>query len=406
MDITDFSKKLKDFQKVYEYEENLLPFHFNVIDELHANENAHSRILQKLLLYKRKNEYPFLLSFLENFLSVENNIIEPVITCNQEYIDILIEDQKSDFACIIENKIHWATDQSEQIARYIKTVKKHGKKNISVIYLTRDGSKQVSDESFTDEAQKILEYEDEKSTGNFIPLNYREHILPWLKEEILNNCTYKDQKMIAGIVQYIDHLEGMFNIREDKKKMDEELIKNIRKNFNISGATVDDFEKLAECQKWLNTFQAEMDNLKQKMIQENPWNQPPTEKAIWLARYLKKFFNDNLKQIYPFTKIWIYQSTVVVLDKWSYKGNTFAIDIHCEKLPGLGISIFGRTCGNEVCEQNFSSFFEKYQWKYQDNWRYLKLYEEITNNDAMDKFIKDITKFLQDLKELQDSEGQ
>ena len=90
MDIADFSTKLKDFQKVYEYEENLLPFHFNVIDELHANENAHSRILQKLLLYKRKNEYPFLLSFLENFLSVENNIIEPVITCNQEYIDILI----------------------------------------------------------------------------------------------------------------------------------------------------------------------------------------------------------------------------------------------------------------------------------------------------------------------------
>ena len=70
MDIIDFVTNLKVFQKVYEHEEFLLPFHFNVIDELHANENAHSRILQKLLLYKRKNEYPFLLSFLEKFFSV------------------------------------------------------------------------------------------------------------------------------------------------------------------------------------------------------------------------------------------------------------------------------------------------------------------------------------------------
>ena len=67
MDIIDFVDKLKDFQKVYKREENLLPFHFNVIDELHANENAHTRILQKILQYKYQNEYPFLLSFLENF---------------------------------------------------------------------------------------------------------------------------------------------------------------------------------------------------------------------------------------------------------------------------------------------------------------------------------------------------
>ena len=29
-----------------------LPYNINVIDELHANENAHSRILQKLLQYQ------------------------------------------------------------------------------------------------------------------------------------------------------------------------------------------------------------------------------------------------------------------------------------------------------------------------------------------------------------------
>ena len=296
-----------------------------MIDELHANENAHSRILQKLLLYKRKNEYPFLLSFLENFLSVENNIIEPVITCNQEYIDILIEDQKSDFACIIENKIHWATDQSEQIARYIKTVRKHGKKNISVIYLTRDGSKQVSDESLTDEAKNFLKYEDGNSTGNFIPLNYREHILPWLKDNVLNNCAYKDQKMIAGIVQYIDHLEGIFNIREDKKKMNEELIKNIRKNFNITGSTLDDFQRIAKCKEIISLFSTELENLRIQMVKENPWNQLADEKAVWFAQKLWEILKNSQKGIKPFESVWIYQEKTTVLEGLKYKDYSFAI---------------------------------------------------------------------------------
>ena len=33
-------------------EKQKLPYHLNIIDELHINENAHSRILYKLLLYK------------------------------------------------------------------------------------------------------------------------------------------------------------------------------------------------------------------------------------------------------------------------------------------------------------------------------------------------------------------
>ena len=74
MEIINFTTKLKDFQNTYEREEKLLPYHFNVIDELHANENAHSRILQKILLYKHKNEYPFLHSFLETFLPDVKNI--------------------------------------------------------------------------------------------------------------------------------------------------------------------------------------------------------------------------------------------------------------------------------------------------------------------------------------------
>ena len=45
----ELAKILGDY---YEEQELSLPFHINVIDELHANENAHTRILTQLLKYK------------------------------------------------------------------------------------------------------------------------------------------------------------------------------------------------------------------------------------------------------------------------------------------------------------------------------------------------------------------
>ena len=40
---------LNEFNEIFTKEEEKLPYHINLIDELHANENAHSRILGKLL---------------------------------------------------------------------------------------------------------------------------------------------------------------------------------------------------------------------------------------------------------------------------------------------------------------------------------------------------------------------
>ena len=49
----------------YEEQEAALPFHINVIDELHANENAHTRILTHLLKYKEDGRHVILASFLK-----------------------------------------------------------------------------------------------------------------------------------------------------------------------------------------------------------------------------------------------------------------------------------------------------------------------------------------------------
>ena len=257
----------------------------------------------------------------------------------------------------------------------------------------------------TDEAKKILKYEDGNSTGNFIPLNYREHILPWLQDNVLNNCAYKDQKMIAGILQYIDHLEGIFNIRKDKKKMNEELIENIRKNFNITGSTLDDFQRIAKCKEIISLFSTELENLRIQMVKKNPWNQLADEKAVWLAQKLWEILKNSQKGIKPFESVWIYQEKTTVLEGLKYKDYSFAIDISCGNLSGMGISIIPRgrystqECKN-ICEQCLEHFFKKHNWEYKNNWRYMKSYNDISNDKELKKLIDSIFDFIEDLNNL------
>ena len=404
MELLTFSKKLKEFEICYFNQIENLPYHFNIIDELHANENAHTRILQKLLLYKQKNNYPFLTSFLDKMIPQRVELSSPKIEFNQEFIDLLIEDDESDFACIIENKVHYALDQYKQIERYINSVKAHGKNNIFVIYLTSDGNKEVSDVSLTSKAKAFLGYIDNKNTGNFLPINFKENILPWLKNDVLPKCI-NEKQILSGITQYIDHLEGMFNQREDKSKMNEELIKKIKADFNITGVATSDYEKLIQCQKILATYQMELDNLKKQMQKDNPWTQPPEEKAIWLAEEIRNRLNEDSSKLAPFSKVWIYNYNVVVLEGWNLKNYKFAIDINCSNLSNNGISIADRNKLKKeeyevVFQKDFASVFAKHEIKYLNNYRYAKSFNEITNSLELNQFIDYIYLLLKDLTNL------
>ena len=92
-------------------EKQKLPYHLNIIDELHINENAHSRILYKLLLYKNiEGKHEFLESLIDyikriarssNFNKIQ--VKEPKITQEKKRIDLWVRDK--DYALIFENKI-------------------------------------------------------------------------------------------------------------------------------------------------------------------------------------------------------------------------------------------------------------------------------------------------------------
>lgn len=165
-----------------------LVYHINIIDELHINENGHSRILLKLLQYQnRQGEYTFLHSLLQyinththssSFSQIE--IKKPFLTQEEARIDLWLRDWESGYAIIFENKACDAVDQEEQLSRYIdKTIAEgFNKEKIFVVYLP----------SYTHEP-------DEQSWGSYkeefeeryVNLSFRDDILAWLKDDVLPN---------------------------------------------------------------------------------------------------------------------------------------------------------------------------------------------------------------------------
>ena len=219
-------------------------YNANIITELHANENAHSRILRMLLQYDNgKKEYPILRKFLEipNLKKVFGNtdFKSPIFRNEQERIDVLIEEPRS-FAIIIENKIKGAPDQERQLERYIESVNGHRVPydNIYAIYLTDSGGKEVSDLSFTDVAKKRLGYKDENDMGRFVPMNYRYDILPWLEKKVLPNCSYKEDLLLSALKQYIDYLKSMFGITENEEQKIL-IMEKLKKDLGIKGCDVE-----------------------------------------------------------------------------------------------------------------------------------------------------------------------
>ena len=222
--LNNYYDKAKDLSEQYERLKSKEPYHINIIDELHANENAHTRILVRLLEYNQMGRYPILESFLSLLYGWRESGLKvgcPQIDANIDYIDGLIECPHQ-YAVIIENKIHWAADQDKQIERYVLDVKGHGvpADKIWVVYLTSDGNKIVEDYSYTERVKSIIQ-------DRFVTLNYRFDILPWLKETVLPECRVKEEWLITALKQYIDHLEGLLGIRVNQKTIQREMEKNL-----------------------------------------------------------------------------------------------------------------------------------------------------------------------------------
>lgn len=283
IDFDEINELSKSFMSIYYIEKNKLPYHINILDLLWANENAHSRIFAELLKQNNGNKFEILHSFL-CYLTTQNpdfdqRPLKPRISYENDRIDILVLDK--DYAIIIENKIHDAVDQGQQIARYIEKVMKKGFKEtqIYIIYLTKDGSKKPEKQSWMN--QKGNDYQ-ESFHKRYFPISFKQDILPWLIDDVLPNCKLKDVYLKSTIEQYIDYIEGMFNLRKINYKMNSELQKHIKEVLELNSTPDKNYSKLVNKLSQLQKVQEQF----KSMVQS-------TEKECW------KFWLGKLKIDFP-----------------------------------------------------------------------------------------------------------
>lgn len=228
------------FGQIYQNEKRKLPFHINIIDELRADENAHSRILAKFLMHEDliSNEFDILKSFIgyivENYKNKNDfrdiQVKWPTLTVEKERIDLWIRD--SNYAIILENKVQNAGDQYKQLKRYIDTTREYGYKeeDIYVLYLPPTYEKEAEPQSWG------RYYNTDIYRKRYLDLSFRDDILPWLKNSVLPNARVKDRLLLSSLEQYIDHLEGKFSLRTINNKMNMELQKIIKERLEITNA--------------------------------------------------------------------------------------------------------------------------------------------------------------------------
>jgi hypothetical protein len=266
--IKDVFLFLNVFKKVYDQETLKLPYHINLIDELHANENAHSRILEKLLKQQSDGKYEILESFVEYLKNKKTQngktsfaditVKHPCITQETQRIDLWI--RNTTYAIIIENKIHSAKDQDTQIERYIDITKDNiTEEKIFVVYLPPT-DKEPTEQSWGKYFNSAIREQ------RYLRLSFRDDILIWLKEDVLPNINTKDVYLRSAIEQYIDHLEGKFSLRTINNKMNMELQKVIKEQLGIKDNNPDEaLEILENKKKELENAIVQIDSLKEKI---------------------------------------------------------------------------------------------------------------------------------------------
>lgn len=243
-----------------------LPFLYNVLEEVRVNENAHTRLLMRLLEYP-----PALSSFLawleKKYTSFDPpKVDKPNITAEKHRIDGLIQEEGK-YAIIIENKVCGAVEQEGQLGRYIDKCRELGydQSDIYILYLFDRSGNDPSPQTWG-------EYKAEDFGGRYLVLSYKDDIIPWLNT-FLAECEATDEKtqvLREGVAQYLDYLRLLFKIDryttmkseltrfvEDELKLDLRssqeaiaLLKDKLKSIDDLGAEVERLLKYYRIKAW------------------------------------------------------------------------------------------------------------------------------------------------------------
>ena len=292
----DLMSYAETFQENLQEEKRKQPYHINLMEELRPNENAHSRILCKLLQCKNpiSGEYEILNSLL-NYIQEKTKhndfkrikLINPIITQETARIDLWIRDKETRYAVIFENKVYYAQEQPEQIARYIERTMAEDfrKENIFVVYLSPYRENPNSQSWIRQKDEVETNYEQEFS-DRFVNLSFSNDVIKWLKEDVLPNIRQKDTYLNSAVTQYIDYLEFYFQLKNNDLKMN--IKKFIEDYFEL--------DKVDYAPKRYELLQEKIENMKEivqsmESLKTEYWNKLLTE--------LPGEWKEKIKHMYP-----------------------------------------------------------------------------------------------------------
>ena len=224
----------------------------NILDILNPTEPLVSKILCSFLSFTQNGKFCLWRSFTEKFLSHcgfdKQWVKQPVFSSEENRIDILVKEQS--YAVIVENKIHDAIFQRNQLARYINVTKSlTNEDNVFIVLLPKESYNGYIDgipdsvwrlpcdwkvsnnerkcalrgdstlcacdiENLSENKQKEFKCKD--------CINFKEHylnrtkvldnsFLDWLDQEIENASA--DAIMQSAMILFSDYLKGIRHLR-------------------------------------------------------------------------------------------------------------------------------------------------------------------------------------------------
>jgi len=369
----ELAKNISD--KISEIKKSL-PYHLNIIDELHINENAHSRILSKLLQYQENERYIFLKKFFEH-CDLPLQPEKPEISTEKQRIDILIMDKSAGYAVIIENKVNYAEDQNAQIKRYVDKVIKHGisEDKIYVLYLTRWGRKIVSEKSLPNDLKGKLD-------KRYKPINFNNHILPWLNS-LIGFCRFKDTQLIAAIQQYTDFIKGFLNQRNDTQKIYQIMKKEITKLLKLTDKNrieryhiIDEkLDEIANLQNQLNNMKNELANTARKAFFEKLYHKLNENFPGWEYRseVIKEVNSIDLAFELPYFGMAYNPKELPAIKKIGDKELVLSIELQNDKGGWKSFLCGIFTYNDPTIQKEIENFFDEYRLNKEttNNWVYL-----------------------------------
>lgn len=263
-------ENIKRYEDILEKQGDKLNFNiFDIITDKWKKENFHSEILKFLL----ENYEVFFNNFLELInIKDEKEYLNAEITNEEARIDILIKSEKK--AIIVENKINWAPDQIEQLARYYEKIKNghNGEQEREVekiVYIAPSKDKNPDEQTFgkdekikkeiKDRLEKIISFDGSENDLVSCLEKSRDKLKENL-EKTKNNFDSENFNRLFFINHYIEILKrtGAGDMSEVELKFFKEVIEKYKTDKDI-------FKKI----KYIGEMYNNLLEIKNKYILEN-----------------------------------------------------------------------------------------------------------------------------------------